>query len=64
MRLFTQKKLYKFIECTGKTLHINALAVGDLNKSTGNKEVFMELNGQLRTINIKDKEAEKVVVCC
>jgi len=43
----------------GKTLHINALAVGDLNKSTGNKEVFMELNGQLRTINIKDKEAEK-----
>merc|ERR1719320_1587658 len=46
----------------GKTLHINALAVGDLNKSTGNKEVFMELNGQLRTINIKDKEAEKNLV--
>lgn len=45
----------------GKTLHIKALAVGDLNVKTGEKEVFMELNGQLRTVNIKDKEAAKVM---
>ena len=36
-----------------------ALAFGDLNKAAGNKKVFMELNGQLRTtINIR--EAEKL----
>lgn len=45
----------------GKTLHIKALAVGDLNTKTGEKEVFMELNGQLRTVNIKDNEAAKIM---
>nr|CAB3264684.1 pyruvate carboxylase, mitochondrial [Phallusia mammillata] len=43
----------------GKTLHIKPLAVGDLKEETGEREVFMELNGQLRTILVKDKEALK-----
>ncbi|RXN27102.1 pyruvate mitochondrial-like protein [Labeo rohita] len=33
----------------GKTLHIKALALGDLNKA-GQREVFFELNGQLRSV--------------
>ncbi|XP_078001035.1 pyruvate carboxylase, mitochondrial-like isoform X2 [Glandiceps talaboti] len=43
----------------GKTLHIKTLAVGDLDSKTGEREVFFELNGQLRSIHIKDKEALK-----
>ncbi|XP_076813420.1 pyruvate carboxylase, mitochondrial-like [Clavelina lepadiformis] len=43
----------------GKTLHIKPLAVGDLKSETGEREVFMELNGQLRSILVKDKEALK-----
>lgn len=39
---------------------MKALAVGEMNKKSGEKEVFMELNGQLRSLNIKDKEALKV----
>ena len=35
------------------------LAVGDLSK-TGHREVFFELNGQLRSVMIKDEEASKV----
>ncbi|XP_050404897.1 pyruvate carboxylase, mitochondrial isoform X2 [Patella vulgata] len=42
----------------GKTLSIKTLAVGDLNK-TGAREVFFELNGQLRSVLIKDEEAMK-----
>lgn len=42
----------------GKTLSIKVLAVGDLNK-TGQREVFFELNGQLRSVMIKDEEASK-----
>ncbi|XP_064604061.1 pyruvate carboxylase, mitochondrial-like [Liolophura sinensis] len=42
----------------GKTLHIKTLAVGDLNKN-GQREVFFELNGQLRSVFILDKEATK-----
>jgi len=45
----------------GITLHMKALAVGEMNKKSGEKEVFMELNGQLRSLNIKDKEALKVM---
>lgn len=43
----------------GKTLHIKALALGDLNKS-GQREVFFELNGQLRSVLVKDTAAMKV----
>uniref|UniRef100_A0A8C7D9D6 Pyruvate carboxylase n=1 Tax=Oncorhynchus kisutch TaxID=8019 RepID=A0A8C7D9D6_ONCKI len=42
----------------GKTLHIKALAVGDLNK-TGQRGVFFELNGQLRSVLVKDNVAMK-----
>uniref|UniRef100_A0A8C5WCJ8 Pyruvate carboxylase n=1 Tax=Leptobrachium leishanense TaxID=445787 RepID=A0A8C5WCJ8_9ANUR len=43
----------------GKTLHIKALALGDLNKA-GQREVFFELNGQLRSLLVKDTQAMKV----
>lgn len=43
----------------GKTLHIKALALGDLNKA-GQREVFFELNGQLRSVLVKDMVAMKV----
>uniref|UniRef100_A0ACB8G8I9 Uncharacterized protein n=1 Tax=Sphaerodactylus townsendi TaxID=933632 RepID=A0ACB8G8I9_9SAUR len=42
----------------GKTLHIKALALGDLNRA-GQREVFFELNGQLRSILVKDTKAMK-----
>lgn len=43
----------------GKILHIKALALGDLNKA-GQREVFFELNGQLRSVLVKDTVAMKV----
>lgn len=43
----------------GKILHIKALALGDLNKA-GQREVFFELNGQLRSVLVKDTQAMKV----
>lgn len=46
----------------GKTLHIKALALGDLNKA-GQREVFFELNGQLRSVLVKDTVAMKVFFC-
>lgn len=42
----------------GKTLSIKTLAVGDLDKD-GKREVFFELNGQLRSVFVRDKEATK-----
>nr|KAF6466944.1 pyruvate carboxylase [Rousettus aegyptiacus] len=42
----------------GKTLHIKALAITDLNR-TGQRQVFFELNGQLRSILVKDTQAMK-----
>ncbi|XP_037613831.1 pyruvate carboxylase, mitochondrial [Sebastes umbrosus] len=42
----------------GKILHIKALALGDLNKA-GQREVFFELNGQLRSVLVKDTLAMK-----
>jgi len=45
----------------GKTLSINTLAKSDLT-STGEREVFFELNGQMRSVIVKDKEATKVSV--
>lgn len=47
----------------GKTLSIKTLACGDLNKN-GEREVFFELNGQLRSVKIKDEEASKVNSKC
>lgn len=38
----------------GKTLHIKALAVSETLTQKGEREVFFELNGQLRTILVKD----------
>lgn len=43
----------------GKTLLIQLLAVGKLN-ARGEREVFFNLNGQMRTIIVPDKEASKV----
>nr|XP_035977347.1 pyruvate carboxylase, mitochondrial isoform X1 [Halichoerus grypus] len=42
----------------GKTLHIKALAMSDLNRA-GQRQVFFELNGQLRSILVKDTQAMK-----
>lgn len=39
----------------GKTLIIKHQAIGDLNKETGVREVYFELNGELRKIPIVDK---------
>jgi len=47
----------------GKTLTINTLAKSELSKS-GEREVFFELNGQMRSVIIKDKEAMKVCPLC
>lgn len=44
----------------GKTLSLKALAMATDLKSNGNREVFFELNGQLRSVHIPDKEAMKV----
>lgn len=43
----------------GKTLHIKVLAIGDLLPS-GEREVFFEMNGQLRSLYIKDSCATQV----
>ncbi|VDM24537.1 unnamed protein product [Toxocara canis] len=45
----------------GKTLAIQLLAVGKLNVR-GEREVFFDLNGQMRTIYVQDKEASKEIV--
>ncbi|XP_013406677.1 pyruvate carboxylase, mitochondrial [Lingula anatina] len=43
----------------GKTLHIKTLAVSEKLTKTGEREVFFELNGQLRSVLVKDLEAMK-----
>ncbi|XP_070507786.1 pyruvate carboxylase, mitochondrial isoform X2 [Chironomus tepperi] len=43
----------------GKTLHIKTLAMAEDLTPNGEKEVFFELNGQLRSVLIRDKEAAK-----
>ena len=42
----------------GKNLHVKVLAIGDL-QTNGEREVFFELNGQLRSLFVKDKSVEK-----
>lgn len=44
---------------TGKTLEIKVLALGNLNKTAGEREVFFELNGQPRAVMVEDKSARK-----
>jgi len=46
----------------GKTVSINAVAKSNLTK-TGEREVFFEVNGQMRSVIVKDKEATKVSRC-
>lgn len=43
----------------GKTLHIKTLAMAEDLTKNGEREVFFELNGQLRSVLIRDKEASK-----
>ncbi|KAG8297973.1 hypothetical protein J6590_025190 [Homalodisca vitripennis] len=43
----------------GKTLGIKTLAIAEDLTPSGEREVFFELNGQLRSVFIKDKEASK-----
>ncbi|XP_017044971.1 pyruvate carboxylase, mitochondrial isoform X2 [Drosophila ficusphila] len=45
----------------GKTLSVKALAVSADLKPNGIREVFFELNGQLRAVHILDKEAVKEI---
>ncbi|XP_034103380.1 pyruvate carboxylase, mitochondrial isoform X2 [Drosophila nasuta] len=45
----------------GKTLSMKALAMAADLKANGNREVFFELNGQLRSVHIPDKEAMKEI---
>ena len=39
----------------GKTLIIKPQAIGDLNKETGIREVYFELNGELRKVSVADR---------
>ncbi|RCK58886.1 Pyruvate carboxylase [Candida viswanathii] len=41
----------------GKTLIIKLLAVGDISDKTGNREVFFELNGEMRSVSVEDRAA-------
>lgn len=43
----------------GKSLHIKTLAMAEDLTPNGEREVFFELNGQLRSVFIRDKEAVK-----
>ncbi|XP_030081215.1 pyruvate carboxylase, mitochondrial-like isoform X1 [Drosophila hydei] len=45
----------------GKTLSMKALAMAADLKPNGKREVFFELNGQLRSVHIPDKEAMKEI---
>lgn len=46
----------------GKTLHIKTLAMAEDLNANGEREVFFELNGQLRSVMVRDQEAVKVSV--
>lgn len=39
-------------------MHVKVLAIGDL-QTNGEREVFFELNGQLRSLFVRDKNNEK-----
>lgn len=44
----------------GKVLNIKVLAISDLHPN-GQREVFCEMNGQLRTVMVEDKSVTKVL---
>lgn len=44
----------------GKTLHIKTLAMAEDLTPNGEREVFFELNGQLRSVMVRDQTAVKV----
>lgn len=46
----------------GKTLHIKTLAMAEDLTKNGEREVFFELNGQLRSVLVPDMEASKDMV--
>ncbi|XP_065057010.1 pyruvate carboxylase, mitochondrial-like isoform X2 [Rhopilema esculentum] len=46
---------------TGKTLNLKILAIGEANKQ-GKRELFCEVNGQLRPFLVEDKKETKKVV--
>lgn len=39
----------------GKTLIVRLLAVGEISKKSGTREVFFELNGEMRSVTVDDK---------
>ena len=41
----------------GKVLIVKLLAVGPVSEKTGQREVFFEMNGEVRSIPIDDKHA-------
>lgn len=43
----------------GKVLHIVVLAISELMIETGEREVFFQVNGQLRSMKVKDNAAIK-----
>ena len=43
----------------GKVLNMKVLAISDLHPN-GHREVFCEMNGQLRTVMVEDKSVTKV----
>lgn len=44
----------------GKTLHIKTLAMAEDLNANGEREVFFELNGQLRSVMVRDLTAVEV----
>lgn len=42
----------------GKTLIIKCTAIGDLNTETGSRDVYLELNGELRKVAVNDKTSK------
>ena len=43
----------------GKVLHIVVVAISELMIATGEREVFFQVNGQLRSMKVRDKAAIK-----
>ncbi|QPG75314.1 hypothetical protein FOA43_002666 [Brettanomyces nanus] len=41
----------------GKTLILKVAAIGNLNEETGTREVYFELNGEMRKVSVDDKNA-------
>ncbi|CAK9441207.1 uncharacterized protein LODBEIA_P50760 [Lodderomyces beijingensis] len=41
----------------GKTLIIKLLAIGEISQKSGTREVFFELNGEMRSVTVEDKTA-------